>query len=50
LIGLYNRFKKEEGEFQSNETPIDFERFVARIVEINGGGHAKATQATGDHG
>lgn len=33
LTGLYHRFKKEEGK--TEDTPWDFERFVARVMETN---------------
>lgn len=47
LMGLYHRFKKDDA---TPETPIDFEQFVARIMEAARGGQADTTPPSGDYG
>lgn len=47
-IGIYHRFKADAEH--SDETPYDFERFVAAIVEKVHGGMAGVTLASGDFG
>ncbi|MBP1934870.1 restriction endonuclease [Ammoniphilus resinae] len=48
LIGIYNRFKKEEGK--TEDTPYDFERFVAQVMETNLNGSAEVTRGSNDGG
>lgn len=47
LIGLYHRFKKDDS---TPETPFDFEKFVAKIMEAYRGGQADTTPLSGDYG
>jgi restriction system protein len=50
-IGLYHRFKKKyDIEDEKAETPLDFERFVAKIIEDYYGGTTYVTRASGDFG
>lgn len=50
-VGLYQRFKQEEGKGESKaETPLEFENFVARIMVNYFGGQAFVTGGTGDYG
>ncbi len=49
LAGLIKRFgpiQSSEGE----ETPLDFERFVAKIMRMSYGGKTSVTKASGDYG
>lgn len=46
-IGIYNRFKQEEGK---EETPLDFETFVATIFRNLYDCETFVTQASGDFG
>ncbi|WP_158212440.1 restriction endonuclease [Natranaerobius trueperi] len=46
IKGLIYRFNNNEG----NETPFDFERFVANLFEKHYGGNAIVTESTGDGG
>ncbi|MCI3918696.1 restriction endonuclease [Paenibacillus sp. TRM 82003] len=48
LAGMYQRFKKEEGK--TEDTPIDFEHFVADTFRQYYGGEVRVTRATGDGG
>ncbi len=51
LIGLHTRFKKEEGMMSGEgETPLDFERFVARIMSDYNNSIARVTAASHDYG
>ncbi len=47
VTGLYHRFKAEEG---TEETPYDFEVFVAKVFEKCHGGLASTTALSGDFG
>ncbi len=49
-LGLYQRFKQEEGKEQKKENPMDFENFVARVMVNYYGGQAFVTGGTGDYG
>jgi restriction system protein len=46
-IGLYHRFKKEDGK---EENPFDFERFVAKIMGQCFGGNTHVTPSSHDFG
>jgi len=49
LAGLIKRFGPVLA-YEGDETPLDFERFVARILRINYGGRTSVTRASGDFG
>ncbi|WP_435164101.1 restriction endonuclease [Paenibacillus glycanilyticus] len=48
LAGMYQRFKKEEGKLV--DTPYDFERFVAKTLEVLYKGKCTVTPSSNDEG
>ncbi|MCK9862828.1 restriction endonuclease [Paenibacillus sp. ATY16] len=48
LAGMYQRFKKEEGKLV--DTPYDFERFVAKTLEVLYKGKCTVTPSSNDGG
>lgn len=48
LAGMYQRFKKEEGK--TEDTPLDFEYFVAKTIQIIQGGKCEVTPPSNDGG
>ncbi|MGO4109915.1 restriction endonuclease [Paenibacillus sp. YAF4_2] len=48
LAGMYQRFKKEEGK--TEDTPYDFERFVAKTLEVVYKGKCTVTPSSNDGG
>ncbi|MBD3917589.1 restriction endonuclease [Paenibacillus sp. PR3] len=48
-IGLYNRFKREEGS-DKEEDPLLFEHFVADVMASVRGGRTFVTKGSGDYG
>jgi restriction system protein len=48
LAGLYQRFKKEDGK--TEDTPLDFEHFVAKVIQQYQGGKVEVTPGSGDGG
>lgn len=48
LQGLVARFSRQNSD--SDETPLDFERFVARIMRLQYGGKTSVTRAASDFG
>lgn len=48
LQGLVARFSRQDSD--SDETPLDFERFVARIMRLQYGGKTSVTRASSDFG
>lgn len=49
LAGIIKRFGYVQTS-EEEETPLDFERFVAKILRINYGGKTSVTRASGDFG
>jgi len=50
-IGLYHRFNKNEGELEGEQqTPLEFEQFVADVMKKFYGGETFVTPASGDFG
>ena len=49
-VGLYERFKQDEGKEKKKENPMDFENFVARVMVNYYGGQAFVTGGSGDYG
>ncbi|MDQ8735101.1 restriction endonuclease [Paenibacillus sp. LHD-38] len=48
LAGMYQRFKREEGK--TEDTPLDFEYFVAKTIQIIQGGTCEVTPPSNDGG
>ncbi|GGH87578.1 restriction system protein [Pullulanibacillus pueri] len=49
LLGLYHRYKKEEDP-EKEENPLQFERFVAKVMERYYSGETYVTRGSGDYG